>query len=397
MLADSLREVFLTESLRGEERERTTAASIITAYDDAITAAIRHPDRRVELAARLGKLELVWFKDPGMLLDPEVERIAAKAHQEFELSYDQLGLARVWYLRAHNRAIAGRLGESLDAAEHAITLAREMKDVRHEGRSQQLLCFILDWGPTPVGDVIEQVQKILDWASGHGIRSTEADALNILARAEAIQNRFSSARAQIAQRNQIKRTLSELLLAVADEVTDATIELLADKPVDAQESLRKAQRKLKQSGGRWPLATVTVTVTAMLARSLLLQGRDREAEELTREYRDRATAPEVHLEPQIRWRLIEALLRAKHGQVAEAEELAREAVALSDRTEQSDTRAQARCDLAEVLGRARLWDEAVDAALEARQLWEQKGNLIWAHKPAKLLQELGCPIPLEPR
>jgi hypothetical protein len=63
-------------------------------------------------------------------------------------------------------------------------------------------------------------------------------------------------------------------------------------------------------------------------------------------------------------------------------------VALSQRSEQLDSRAQALYDLAEVLGRAGRWDEAEEALGQARELWLQKGNIVSADKAPKLLEEL---------
>ncbi len=180
------------------------------------------------------------------------------------------------------------------------------------------------------------------------------------------------------------------MLTAPDEITDAEIHLLADNPVAAERTLRAVCDQLTQVGGKGPLANVT----ALLARTLLLQGRLDEAERAALTCQQ--TAPEVQLEAQIRGRLIQAVVQARRGQAAEAEQLAREAATRSEHTEQPDTRAQAMYDLAEVLGRAGRWEDAVAAARRARELWEGKGNLVGAQRPGRLLEELGSPVPIGP-
>lgn len=380
-LAESLHEAWLSSSATEEGRDR-----IIRAYDAAIQAARRVEDRRIELAARLRRLEVVWFNDLGKLLDPEAELLVAEATQEFEWSRDDLGLARVWHVRAYARAAVGRLRESRHALEHAVRLAQRANDLRLEGRSRQLLCFILDWGPTPAGEVARVARETLAWAEQQVMRSLATDARNVLARAEAMQENFGEARKQIEARNELRRRSSEPLLAVVDEVTDASVDLLADDATAAERILRNALDKLRRAGGKGASATVA----ALLGRAVLLQGRDDEAEAAARECKQ--AAPLIQLEAQIRWRLIQAVVLARRGLVRASLRMAREATKLAAQTEQLDTQAQAMYDLAEVLARARRWGVAAKAAARARELWEEKGNLVWARKPQELLEELGCPV-----
>jgi tetratricopeptide (TPR) repeat protein len=76
------------------------------------------------------------------------------------------------------------------------------------------------------------------------------------------------------------------------------------------------------------------------------------------------------------------------GRTEEGERLAREAVALIDRTDYSLDRAEARMGLAQVLLIAGRSDEAEHVLEEALRLHEEKGNVPATERTRKLLAEL---------
>jgi tetratricopeptide (TPR) repeat protein len=75
------------------------------------------------------------------------------------------------------------------------------------------------------------------------------------------------------------------------------------------------------------------------------------------------------------WRQVQARVHAHRGEHADAEQLAREAVAIVERTDQVTNQGDALCDLAEVLAAAARTEEAVDALGQARDRYERKKNL----------------------
>jgi Flp pilus assembly protein TadD len=128
-------------------------------------------------------------------------------------------------------------------------------------------------------------------------------------------------------------------------------------------------------------------VAANLARVLLLQEREDEAEELIRVCVDAAS--ESQLDTQMKWRQLQALVLARRGQGEEAERIAREAVRLSLRSQQLDSQAEALLDLAEVLrSNSQVEGARVQAEL-ALDLYDRKGNLVSAARVRRLLNELG--------
>jgi predicted ATPase len=149
--------------------------------------------------------------------------------------------------------------------------------------------------------------------------------------------------------------------------------MLAGNPARAEESLHKGYRALEQMGERAFLSTTA----ALLARSILEQGRDQEAEELAN--LSAKLAAKGDLLSQILWRGIRARVLSRRAQRQEAEALAREAVALAQSTDFINYRADALLDLSHVLKGARRHDEAVASASQALHLYELKGNLVSAH------------------
>jgi hypothetical protein len=112
---------------------------------------------------------------------------------------------------------------------------------------------------------------------------------------------------------------------------------------------------------------------SLLGRSLCALGRHDEAEPLAQFGRERGNEQDV--DAQALWRQVQALIHAHRGQHAEAEALAREAVAIIGRTDGLSFQGDALCDLAEVLHAAGRTDEATTTLEQALDRYERKKNL----------------------
>jgi tetratricopeptide (TPR) repeat protein len=75
------------------------------------------------------------------------------------------------------------------------------------------------------------------------------------------------------------------------------------------------------------------------------------------------------------WRQVQARVHAGRGKHAQAERLAREAVAIGDSTDALNYQGDALCDLAEVLAAAGRGDKAATALEQAIERYERKRNL----------------------
>jgi tetratricopeptide (TPR) repeat protein len=110
-----------------------------------------------------------------------------------------------------------------------------------------------------------------------------------------------------------------------------------------------------------------------LGRSLCVLGRYDEAESLAQ--LGRKLGDEQDASTQMLWRQAQALVHAHRGQHNEAERLAREAVAIGERTDALNFQAAAFCDLGEVLAAAGRDEEAAEALEQALERYERKKNL----------------------
>jgi tetratricopeptide (TPR) repeat protein len=91
---------------------------------------------------------------------------------------------------------------------------------------------------------------------------------------------------------------------------------------------------------------------------------------------------------QMLWRQARARVLAARGQHAEADLLAREAVALGEPTQMLGAQAEAYADLGEVLERAGRADEATAAFEDALGRFERKENLVRAGQVGERLARL---------
>lgn len=222
-------------------------------------------------------------------------------------------------------------------------------------------------------------REVLAEARRNGMRALEANALTVLARIGALRGDLDGARELVRSAAAITEDLGESLTKATDCISQALIEMLDDQLAAAEDMLRAGDRALERMGGNGP----RVAVTALLARVVLLQGRGEEAEEITRACE--RLAPADQLEAQAKWRSVRAIALARRGDADEAERLARQAVYLADKTDQLDSRAEARVDLAEVLGLGGRSGEAARELDRAITLYREKGNEVGEMNARRLL------------
>ena len=151
---------------------------------------------------------------------------------------------------------------------------------------------------------------------------------------------------------------------------------------DAAVHLRRYCDLLEDCGQRSYLSSYA----PMLGRSLCALGRHDEAEPLARLGRE--LGDEQDAITQALWRQVQALVHARRGHHTQAEQLAREAVAISERTDGLNLQGDALCDLAEVLNAAGRSDQALAALAQALERYERKNNLAMAAQARDRLAEL---------
>jgi len=154
----------------------------------------------------------------------------------------------------------------------------------------------------------------------------------------------------------------------------AIVELLAGDPAAAERSLRSGYEALEEMGERAYLSTTA----AYLAQAIFAQGRHEEAEQLT-ELSGQLSAS-CDLATQVMLRGLRARILVGRGETGPAERLAQEAVALAERSDFLNHRADTLMDLAQVLQEGHRVDESAQATAQALALYEEKGNVAGAAK-----------------
>jgi tetratricopeptide (TPR) repeat protein len=193
--------------------------------------------------------------------------------------------------------------------------------------------------------------------------------LNHLAGLYAMQDRVEEASQALARG---LAAFDELGVTLTSSVTHPAsfVAMLAGDPATAEAHLRRDYRRLEEMGERNMLGTTA----AFLAQVLAAQGRTDEAERFIEVSREAAEGED--LSAQMVWQGLRARILAEQGQLGEAEELARAAVALAAQTDFLNQHGDALLELAVVLAQSGRTSEARAVVDEALELYRRKGNLV---------------------
>jgi predicted ATPase/class 3 adenylate cyclase len=365
---DASRRVAMLPELGAALIEAGRLADAETELAEAMRAAADADDKRAEGRALIQQQVLRLH-----LGESEGTAAASVAVESvipvFEAAGDEQGLCSALRLRAWHYWIEAR-GEAAesaweDAAEHARRGGLEHERIEILGWIASSMMV----GPTPVTTAIERCEAIRSEVGDNLL--AVATVLEPLAGLHAMEGRFDEARSLLATSD---ATFEELGLSLNSAVSHHTamVELLAGDPAAAERCLRKGFDALEEMGDRALLSTTA----AFLGEALLAQDRDDEAEQFARLSAE--LAGEDDFITQALWRVVRAAILARRGDLEEAEEVAREAVALAERSDFLNHRAQALVVLGTILGRREGSEAAREALAAALGLYEQKGNLVAA-------------------
>jgi len=295
----------------------------------------------------------------------------------FEETRDDLGLGRLWRLRALVHWIEARSADADAAWERSVAHAQSAADERGWADALSWLASSAHIGPIPVADAIARCEEIRAQLGGH-LRS-QALVLDHLAALRAMRGEFEIARRLLAERKAIMAELGATTMHSAVSHDEAIVALAAGDLAGAEAVLRVGYERLTEMGERALLATTA----AMLAHVTYEQGRLDEAWALTQTAEE--AAPADDLSAQITWRAVRGQLLARRGAFPEADRTSRDAVELAERTDWLSDHGDALVARARVLQMAGDEEGAASCLSEATGLYARKGNTVAAQRARALL------------
>jgi DNA-binding SARP family transcriptional activator len=336
----------------------------------AIEQAVAAGDEHMEALARVER-EFVRLEAEPEEPVAVASQVAESALGQLARHHDERGQSRAWSLHAAIAWLAGQVAQADAAWEHAAAHAERAGDERE-------LFEILGWrasaavfGPTPAQEAIARCDDLRRQVAGSPV--AVALTLHPLAALHAMTGDFDEARRLLAEGSAILGELGRMESAVSHH--EALVELLAGHPGAAEARLRVGYEELGRMGGDGALLATTA---AMLAQAVYAQDRIEEAEELCA--LSARSAPPEDLVTQVVWRGVQSRALARRGRHNEAQALAREAVALVERTDLLTHHGDALLDLAVVLRLAGDDAGADVAAQRGRELHARKGNVAAANR-----------------
>jgi class 3 adenylate cyclase/tetratricopeptide (TPR) repeat protein len=238
------------------------------------------------------------------------------------------------------------------------------------------------YGSTPVTEV-------LAWLDEHEprerhdywLRASRGVALAML-------GRFDEGRAILAEtRVGLEERGGALQLAIVTGIESVIAELLAGDPGAAAELGAEGCRLLDELDAQSFLSTAA----GALARALCELDRLDEADAWARRSADVGDTEDLFTQPL--WRATRAKILSRRGEHADAVRLAREAVAITESTDDVNGQADAYRDLAEVLLLGGERERALDALFQALERYERKENVVSAARARAKLTALRATPP----
>jgi ATP/maltotriose-dependent transcriptional regulator MalT len=237
------------------------------------------------------------------------------------------------------------------------------------------------FGPFPVDEGLAWFEENTELAAEAAI------ILSLYGCLEAMRGDFERARALSGAARERTRELGQRLFAAGLAMEACEIEFSAGNREDAAEIALAGCARLEELGERGWLSTLA----GQAAQILYALDRADEAWHWTEVAEQAGSRDDVIT--QLLILQVRAKVLARRGGYADAERLARNAVALSNSTDMLNEQADTLVDLAEVLNLAGRREQAAEALTTARKLYAEKGHLVAVTRTQSLLAELGARTP----
>jgi class 3 adenylate cyclase/tetratricopeptide (TPR) repeat protein len=335
----------------------------LSAFSETIPEAAAADELALESRARIGKIH-TDVQTGGSIEEPR-EVVAAEIARLEELG-DDAALAEAWGLSGTLQSWVGQSELGGTAAKRAVEYAQRAGKQRIALRNIAFRMMLQAWGCTRAQEGLAEADNLLNEYEGTSIephlRYARALHLSYLGDAEA-------ARKEQAVSQDLFREFGNDLHLSSARMSSANTEIRAGNYDVAEAEARKGVEGLERLGEKGFLSSMV----GQLAEALYRQGRFHEAEEAAKRTADLATSDDF--DPNYHWRSVVARVLAQRGEFAEAERLARGAVAIVETTDWHHQRGSALSSLGEVLELAGRKEEARSAYEQALAAFERKEAL----------------------
>jgi class 3 adenylate cyclase/tetratricopeptide (TPR) repeat protein len=372
------RRVRLLPELAMAFRESADLGRAGEAIGEALELAGRSGDRVAELMARLANGTYRLSTDPSFSMGEalaegqEVLGAAETLDDSGLLLKAQENVAWLLFWTGHSQEAAELADRAIGAAHQSGIPPGQTVDLYAALGSASM------WGSVPVERAIERWEAISSEASG----SLEGLAHGVLGTVYAMRGDADRAWEE-TERGEEALVEFGMTMYLMSAHNVALVGLLTGEHENVAARMRKSVEALSEAGETGFLSTSA----AFLAEALYRLDRHQEAEEAAR--LSEANAAEDDVASQIEWRVTRSKILAASGRVAEAELLAREAVAIADRTDHLNERGDSHLALATVLRAANRTEEAAEEARRALSEYRAKGNEAAGRWARELLRGVG--------
>ncbi len=364
--SDDSRRLALLPDLGVTRRESGDYAGADAAFAEAEGAA----DRRIAAHGALERSITRINTDPQGQRDQAL-RVAESVIPLLDELGDDVGLAKAWKLLAMRSWLMSQAEASRTAVENALTHAARAGNRAEEIDCLSWLAFIALHGPMPVAEALELCDELM----ARGELGVEPSVLTAKGGLAILLGDFDEARHLIGKAEERYRDLGFQVLAVTVRGQNGgRLELAAGNPSAAEAALRDAREALTALGERGYLSTVV----ALLGEALFAQGHYDEADGLAAEARE--LTAEEDLPAQVPALNVQARVASARGRHADAERLARDAVARTETSDFVTIQADALRCLADVLDASGDTGGSRDLRSRALELYERKGNVVDAER-----------------
>jgi class 3 adenylate cyclase/tetratricopeptide (TPR) repeat protein len=365
-------EMDLLDALIRAGRGREALDSARSLADRAAAAG----DRIAELCARIKETVFRVHLEPEGATE-ELAVILDEAVPEFEGASNDVALHVAYEALGHVSDMRAKMDALRDAFERAAYHGRRA------GRPYEYLGYRAMGrlsGTTPVSELLAW----LDEQDARGVRHHWLDlarstALAMVGRSDEARTIMTAVRAKVEAFGTAPSSGFELALVLGQEMDNA---LLAGDPAAAAESGSEAMPLYDEFGER----SNASTVAGLVGQALYELERLDEAEAWAGRAAELGASDDALT--QMLWRQVKAKVVARRGEHADAERVAREAIAIGEETDLLNGVAAAYADLGEVLTLAGRAEEAAAALAEALARYERKESVVMAQRVRARLAEL---------